>query len=92
MKIIDRFLPEDYFKSIVDGVVWNYGFNWNLQNIVATDDENESDWYATHIIYKDYVPQSEYWEGIGRLIHSLPDFRSLIRVKINQLSISRQKF
>ena len=83
MKIIDSFLPEDYFKSIVDGVVWNTGFTWNLQNIVATDDENESDWYATHIIYRDNAPQSEYWEGLGRLVYSLPDFKSLIRVKIN---------
>ena len=83
MKIIDSFLPEDYFKSIVDGVVWNTGFTWNLQDIVATDGENESDWYATHNIYRDNAPQSEYWEGIGRLIYSLPDFRSLIRVKIN---------
>ena len=68
MKIIDRFLPEDYFKSIVDGVVWNPGFTWNLQNIVATDGENPSDWYATHNIYRDNTPQSEYWEGIDRKV------------------------
>ena len=83
MKIVDRFLPEDYFKSIVDGVVWNYGFNWNLQDIVADDHENNNDWYATHIIYRESEPKSEYWPGLGRLVYSLPDFRSLIRVKIN---------
>ena len=83
MKIIDRFCPEDYFKKIVDGIVWNYNFTWNLQDVVATDDENQFDWYATHIVYKDSSPLSPYWEGLGNLVYSLPDFRSLIRVKIN---------
>ena len=64
-------------------MVWNYGFNWNFQDIVASDEENKSDWYATHIIYRDSEPQSEYWAGLGRLVYSIPDFRSLIRVKIN---------
>ena len=89
-KIIENFLPEDYFKEIQQSVVWNIDFPWYLQNRVVTVEPGfytpgykESHWYASHLAYSRFCPKGSFYNHLVRFINLLPDCHALIRIKCN---------
>jgi hypothetical protein len=84
-QIIDNYLSEERFKELQTNIVWNTDFPWYLNNNVVSGkvEDPESSYYATHIVYYNCKPLSNIYEKFIPLINSLPNFRSLLRVKVN---------
>ena len=84
--IIDNFLPEEEFKSLQKAIMWRDHVKFNLNSVVAVNDERHSldNWYGTSMIYVDDAPWSEHYDDIISIFGPrLEDFASLIRIKIN---------
>ena len=92
--IIDNFLPEEDFKKIVNAVS-GPDINWHYSYSVADGSQEEDDMYFIHLLYmglaempKDGImppppKNSDYYHLFEPLFKKLPDFKLLMRVKIN---------
>ena len=91
---VDNFLSEEDFKSITD-VVEGPDINWHYSYSVADGSQEEDDMYFIHLLYmglaempKDGImppppKNSDYYHLFEPLFKKLPDFKLLMRVKIN---------
>ena len=68
-KVIDNFLPQDYFDQIVD-VFENQSIAWFWSDCVAYD-ADDSEFYFTHTFYKDHTPNSDYFSMFDPLLKKL---------------------
>ena len=85
IEIIDDFLPQDELDE-VKNLVMSDRFPYYIQNAVAceTEQQNSWNWYATHTLYVNDYPRSEFChEMCDRFIPRFPTFKSLIRAKVN---------
>ena len=85
IEIIEDFLPQDELDE-VKNLVMSDRFPYYIQNAVAceTEQKNSWNWYATHTLYVDDFPRSEFChEMCDRFIPRFPTFKSLIRAKVN---------
>ncbi len=82
-QIIDNCLPIKFFKEIQSKVITNaflWQFNMTLNN--AQSAEN-TDSYFSHVVYFNDMPNSGFYNDICPILKYLPDFHSLIRIKVN---------
>ena len=92
---VDNFLSEEDFKSITD-VVEGPDINWHYSYSVADGSQEEDDMYFIHLLYMglaempkygDEMPpppkNSDYYNFFEPLFAKLPDFKLLMRAKIN---------
>ena len=83
-QIIDNYLSEESFKDLQTTILWTATFPWYLTNIVSGPSEDpEGSYYAAHIAYHSCKPTSSIYGKLSPIVNSLPNFRSLIRVKVN---------
>tara|TARA_R110000765_G_scaffold413138_1_gene513062 strand:+ start:318 stop:839 length:522 start_codon:yes stop_codon:yes gene_type:complete len=92
--IVDNFLSKEDFKKIVD-IVSGPDINWHYSYSVADGSKEEDDMYFIHMLYmglaempKDGVmppppKNSDYYHFFGPLFAKLPNFKLLMRAKIN---------
>jgi hypothetical protein len=92
--IVDNFLSKEDFKKIVD-IVSGPDINWHYSYSVADGSKEEDDMYFIHMLYmglaevpKDGVmppppKNSDYYHFFGPLFAKLPDFKLLMRAKVN---------
>jgi hypothetical protein len=92
--IIDNFLPEEDFKKIVNAVS-GPDIDWHYSYSVADGSQEEDDMYFIHLLYmglaempKDGImppppKPSDYYHLFEPLFAKLPDFKLLMRVKLN---------
>lgn len=78
MKIIDNFLPEIYFKHLVQTILSNK-FNWYYQSSKVED--NDGGQQFTHVFFNN-KEQSNYLSILDPIFKSL-NVKKLIRVKVN---------
>lgn len=77
IRVIDNFLPEEYFDSIrrmSEELPWCFN-----KSSVAQDNRPQ----FTHAFYKDFEPVSEYWKYIKGILSVLRPEMGLFRVKAN---------
>ena len=92
---VDNFLSEEDFKSITD-VVMGSDIDWHYSYSVADGSQEEDDMYFIHMLYMglakmpkygDEMPpppkHSVYYPLFKPLFEKLPDFKLLMRAKIN---------
>ena len=85
IEIIDDFLPQDELDE-VKNLVMSDRFPYYIQNAVAceTEQKNSWNWYATHTLYVDDFPRSEFCHEIcDRFIPRFSNYKSLVRAKVN---------
>ena len=85
IEIIDDFLPQDELDE-VKNLVMSDRFPYYIQNAVAceTEQKNSWNWYATHTLYVDDFPHSEFCHEIcDRFIPRFSNYKSLVRAKVN---------
>ena len=92
--IVDNFLSKEDFKKIVD-IVSGPDINWHYSYSVADGSKEEDDMYFIHMLYmglaempKDGVmppppKNSDYYHFFEPLFAKLPDFKLLMRAKVN---------
>jgi len=62
MKIVDDFLPQDYFEHLKTTVL-GHNFPWLYEAQVANINENQDEhFYFTHRIYENYRPTSSFFD------------------------------
>jgi hypothetical protein len=80
-KIIDNFLDQENFLNIKNTIISSGIFPWYItENVSGT--ERDTDYYFTHIIYKDHSINSDYYTTIKPIIDKLNVF-ALRRIKVN---------
>ena len=88
-KIIDNYLPVEYFKKLQSTIVRNESFSWNLINeLNIFQSSNSRDVYFAHMIYNHHVPvtQEYNWNLMIPFLSKLEKeekMNALIRVKVN---------
>lgn len=81
IKIIDNFLPNDYFEKLQSTILGPF-FPWHFNNgIVSPYDEN---FQFTHMFYGDFEPKSNYFGMIFPIIEKFNP-SSIVRSKANLL-------
>ena len=88
-KIIDDYLPAEYFKTLKDSIVRNEHFPWcriNELNVFQTTENR--DVYFAHMIYQHHTPktQEHNWNLVVPFLSQLEKtekMHALIRVKVN---------
>jgi hypothetical protein len=83
MKIIDNFLPQDFFNDL-QNLLFDDKFPWYFSNISVYEGDDSP--MFVHIVYMDMEPVSSLWEQIkSTLIEKLQLKRnqSILRIKIN---------
>ena len=81
-RIVDNYLPEDYFNQIRDYIVWNNSFPFYFGR-TNSEQTKDSHWYACHVGYADNAPIGELYYKLVPFLYGIPDFRSLMRIKAN---------
>ena len=62
MKIVDNYLPQDYFDHLKKTIL-GHNFPWLYEAEVANVGENQEEhFYFTHRIYENYQPDSSFFE------------------------------
>ena len=62
MKIVDNYLPQDYFEHLKKTIL-GHNFPWLYEAEVANVGENQEEhFYFTHRIYENYQPASSFYE------------------------------
>ena len=62
MKIVDNFLPQDYFEHLKRTIL-GHNFPWLYEAEVANVGEHQEEhFYFTHRIYENYQPASSFFE------------------------------
>ena len=88
-KIIDNYLPNEYFKKIQTAIVRNEQFPWNrINELNVFQSSNDRDVYFAHMIYNHHVPttQQQNWALVVPFLSQLEKeekMNALIRVKVN---------
>lgn len=80
-KVIDNFLPPDYFNQIHD-LVMGSKFPWGKEHGIATSDTSKSDFYFCHMAYNHDAPKSVLYEVLLEMQRML-FVNSCIRIKAN---------
>ena len=88
-KIVDDYLPDEYFKTLKDAIVLNEHFPWcriNELNVFQTTENR--DVYFAHMIYQHHTPktQEHNWNLVVPFLSQLEKtekMHALIRVKVN---------
>ena len=92
--IVDNFLSKEDFKKIVD-IVSGPDINWHYSYSVADGSKEEDDMYFIHMLYMGLAEmpkdgklpkppeRSGYYYLFEPLFEKLPDFKLLMRAKIN---------
>ena len=84
-KVIDNFLDEEYFDSLVALFIResDYQVPWFFQSSISHDNVVEDKlFYMTHLIYNMNVPESNHYNSLIPLLEKL-DAKCLIRIKGN---------
>ena len=86
MQVIDNFLDQYYFKSLLD-IVGNSHFPWYWSHVVNDEDlslDNPQDNFQFgHTIFKQGKSNSQKFEFFLPFLSQIPNMTSLIRLKIN---------
>ena len=92
--IVDNFLSKEDFKKIVD-IVSGPDINWHYSYSVADGSKEEDDMYFIHMLYMGLAEMpkngvmppppknSDYYHFFGPLFAKLPNFKLLMRAKVN---------
>ena len=81
-QIINNFLPIDLFKEIQE-VVYSKDFLWRHIDFLNDSQTNSLDTYFVHLVYNQDEPVTTFWNIVKPIISYLPNFKSLIRIKVN---------
>ena len=79
MRVVDNFLPQDYFDDMVMRVT-SESFPWFYLNYVATKKDTD-DSYLVHTIYNEHKPNSEMFNAVGPILDLIKP-KSLIRCRV----------
>tara|TARA_B100000508_G_scaffold64703_1_gene50747 strand:+ start:455 stop:946 length:492 start_codon:yes stop_codon:yes gene_type:complete len=85
MTILDNHLDKFHFDNIRDNIIGNGNLMWN-HSTKLTDSQTEEckESYFTHAIFDNLQVKSPVWHLIKDcLLFKLPDFRTILRAKIN---------
>ena len=85
MKIIDNYLPKEQFENIKNIICEDsMHFPWYYNKFVddRSKGETHDHFYFVHVVYRDYLKNSNYFEDLLPLINKINP-NALIRVKIN---------
>ena len=85
-KIVDDALPKEYFDKLVEAIVWNEKFKWNMNANVAGPEGNPDlrNWHFCSLGYWENIPiEQELFAMVHPLLYKLPEFNSLVRIKAN---------
>ncbi len=82
-QISDHCLPGDYFDELRKYIVWNRSFPFYFCDTCNDNQTDDNHWYAFHLGYINNTPNGELYNKLLPFLNSLPDFRSLIRIKAN---------
>ena len=68
VKIIDKFLPNETFLNLKQEIL-STEFPFFIQPKIVKSQPNDrwDEWFATHSIYDDYIPQSSYFNKIEKI-------------------------
>lgn len=80
-EIIDNFLNEEDFKKL-ESIIFHYSMAWYFSDTVATNMDNNDDYYYTHMLYQGVTPQSDLFYIVSPILDKLK-IKALMRVKIN---------
>lgn len=80
-EVIDNFLNEEDFKKL-ESIIFNYSMAWYFSDTVASDMDNNDDYYYTHMLYQGISPQSDLFYIVSPILDKLK-IKALMRVKIN---------
>jgi len=79
--IIDNFLDTKDFLKIQE-LLTSDDFPWYYQKSVTTQNDNDSLFYFTHLIYDNNRPTSNFFEIVFPILSKM-EIKSLIRIKAN---------
>tara|TARA_R100001460_G_scaffold61347_1_gene101401 strand:- start:384 stop:869 length:486 start_codon:yes stop_codon:yes gene_type:complete len=83
MNIIKDFLPKEDFKQLQEIVLGDTIPWFFIENVTFKKDNNDPNFYFSHIVYENNTPNSQYWDIFNKkLIKKINPF-SLIRIKLN---------
>ena len=88
IKIIDKFLPNETFLNLKQEIL-STEFPFFIQPKIVKSQSNDrwDEWFATHSIYDDYVPQSSYFNKIENIffdsIDDITKIKCLNRIQVN---------
>ena len=77
--IIDDFIPEDMFQDMMESIPKH--IPWEYEDFSVNEDDDVPQ--LVHVFYNEYRPQSEFFDDILPVIHSIKDLYSIVRVKVN---------
>ena len=89
-KVIDNFLDEDYFDTLVnvftDNISQDYQpkaeMSWYFQSDIEGHGKDGKLFYMTHVVYDNNKPNSDHYETMIPLLDKL-ETKCLIRIKAN---------
>ena len=80
MKIVDNYLPQDYFEHLKTTIL-GHNFPWLYEAEVANVGENQDEhFYFTHRIYEEYAPKSSFYQECIPFFEQL-EMNALVRAR-----------
>lgn len=80
LEIIDNFLDQEYF-DFLSGNIMSHNFPWLYESRVANlDEKKDKDFYFTHRVYDDFIPQSSFFDEMIPLMQQM-DIHALVRIR-----------
>jgi len=79
MKIVDNFLPQDYFVHL-QRIMTDHNFPWLYNAEVANSGEIQDHFYFTHNLFQDFQPTSSIFEEFVPFFKQL-EMNALVRAR-----------
>ena len=83
MTILDNYLSRSDFHYIKKEILRNEGLPWHHSVGIADLKSNSEESYFTHSIWQNLQPVSPLWDVVKYFIVQLPDFKGMLRAKVN---------
>lgn len=78
--VIDDFIPQDLFDKLVE-LCFSTQIPWNYSDHAVYEGDNTP--LLAHLLYKNYKPESNFFDDFVDAIECIPDLNSLIRLRLS---------
>jgi hypothetical protein len=79
IQVIDNFLPKKHLSEMMSYIPKQIPWEYEDFSVYEADDIPQ----LVHVFYNEYQPQSEFFDDILPVIHTIDDLYSIVRVKVN---------
>lgn len=79
VSVVDDFIPREHFTELMKYIPKR--IPWEYEDYSVNVDDNVPQ--LVHVFYNEYRPQSEFFDDILPVIHTIKELYSIVRIKVN---------